>query len=674
MVKIRILISLIFFSILFGCSPQPKVENIENGKLHIELSINKNGVPYIAEVKANDTPTSYFTDLSLGEVLQNRLSNNLLKGHATVKPLSGWELSEDSIFIKAKASVLVNDCAFTMHVNLAKELPVFTVYNTVQGKSEIEIKEFPVFGTELSFSDSSRVVNWWKALDYTPQKEPITSDTHLSLNSLVHSSDNYRNVTGNVPYWTVESPSSFMGFSLAWCGGWRASLNGKRGVLACDVYLQEEETQLKLASGETVKGPEISIFCSPVSDPVTARKSWMGARSNLASRLYPTPKMGIPFIYNHWYSVRSNLSSEFIKNQVKWFDEYGFDVFMIDDGWYRYTGAWTSSTSKFEPGKFDDAIQTVHQDGSMVGLWSCPQYIRAKEPFPEHIDQPGVYSRNFKSWLVDYNAMDFNNFMVKHLDTLENQGANWWKYDQIFFSENPRSGKMKSVNAFQDGFIAARKSHPKMIFEACQGGGKMINEFTDQISQIHWIRDGNRTGYVHALANIHEALGAVGFLEPQKVQRWTNRIDETEMKTPDLLKFYCRSCMIGTWGISTDLYKISNAQRKIILEEVKNYRRINEIKKDKLIDFNFPGEYVSLVPVVFYSNDYTKAAVLLYSLTPNEKQVKFKIKTKLIDDNNYEFYDVDANKRVTVKGNTVEVSLRPGQSSGIFFIDKSAAN
>ena len=35
------------------------------------------------------------------------------------------------------------------------------------------------------------------------------------------------------------------------------------------------------------------------------------------------------------------------------------------------------------------------------------------------------------------------------------------------------------------------------------------------------------------------------FLEPQKVQRWNNRISETEMKTPDLLEFYCRSAMIG---------------------------------------------------------------------------------------------------------------------------------
>lgn len=661
---------IIAIAFVFGCKQKHQVKSLGNGQINVELSVNDNGIPYISKVNASDNSVIYFTDLSSGMVLENRLKNHFLGEKTVLKPLTGWQVTEDSIFIKSQATVKVNECEFTMHIDLVKDSPFFNVYNTVKGNVATEIKEFPILGAELILPDSAQAIRWWKALEYIPQTEQITSDTHLSLNSRIHSSDNTNHVDGNVPYWTVETNGSFMGFSIAWCGGWRATLNGKKGILSADVYLPEEETQLKLNPGEVINGPEISIFCSPVSESMIARKNWFNARNNLAAKLYPTPEMGIPFIYNHWYSVRANLSSQFIHDQMKWFDDYGFDVFMVDDGWFKNAGSWTPSLAKFKPGEFEKALSAFGSGGAMAGLWSCPQYIKAEKPFPDFIDQPGRYSEGFKSWLVDYNALDFNEFMGRHIDTLKKLGANWWKFDQIFFSDKPRSGKLKSVIAFQNGFAQARKSNPDLIIEACMGGGKMINDFTDRISQIHWIRDGNRTGYVHALTNIHEALGAIDFLEPQKVQRWTNRIDETEMKTPDMLKFYCRSCMLGSWGISADLNKISSMQREVIINEVKNYRQLNEIKKDKLIDFNYPTEYVSLVPVTFYNESYNKAAIVLYSLTPNEKFVKFKVKTRLSNDKSYEFSDVDAKSKIIFQGSVFEVTLSPGQNSAMFFISE----
>jgi hypothetical protein len=670
--RVRFLIIPIF--IAFSCKHNHHVTSLVNGQISIDLSINDKNVPYISNVRASDNSVIYFTDKSSGMVLQNRLNNNFLRNKPLLKPLSDWQITEDSIFIKAQASVKVDACEFTMHVDLMKDTPLFNVYNSVSGNVVIEIKEFPVLGTELSLPDSTQSIRWWKSIEYTPQEEQITSDTHLSLNSRGHSADNTNNIEGNVPYWTIETPGSFMGFSIAWCGGWRASLNGGPGILISDVYLQEDETQLTLNPGEVVNGPEISIFCSPVSDPVLSRKDWLNSRALLASKLYPTPHIGIPFIYNHWYSVRSALSEQFIKDQVKWFDEYDFDVFMIDDGWFQNEGSWTPSSLKFKAQEFEKALAAIRSGGAMAGLWSCPQFIEAKEPLPDFIDQPGLYNSERKAWLIDYNAMDFSDFMVKHLDTLNRIGANWWKYDQTFFAKRPRSGKLKSVNAFQDGFVAARKKYPDIIFEACMGGGKMINEFTDRISQIHWIRDGNRTGYVHAMTNIHEALGAVDFLEPQKVQRWTNRINETEMKTTDLIKLYCRSCMIGSWGISADLNKISAAQRAVIVSEVKNYRQLNEIKKDMLIEYNYPKEYVSLVPVTYYNESYTKAAVLLYSLNPNERPVKYKLKTRLTPGKSYKFYDVDRKSNAIVSGNIFDLTLNPGQNSAIFFIYEVASN
>lgn len=462
---------------------------------------------------------------------------------------------------------------------------------------------------------------------------------------------------------------NFIGFSLAWCGGWQANLAGGNEKLDCDVYLPESETQLTLQPGEEIEGPELNIFCSAKPDPMLARKNWMTARSMLAKKLYPVPEIGFPFIYNHWYAVEFDLSEKFVKDQVKWFGDYGFDVFMIDAGWYKNIGSWTPSDEKFKAGEFNKAIETIRAGGAIAGLWSCPQLTAVNKPLPDFIDQPWLYIPNMNARLIDYNAIDFNQFLIRHIDTLSNKlGAGWWKFDQDFFAPQTRSGKMKNVIALQDAFATVRKTYPALIIEACMGGGKMINEFTDRISQIHWIRDGERTGYLHAITNIYEALGAVEFLEPQKVQRWNNRISETEMKTPDLLKFYCRSAMIGTWGISDDLNKISTEQKEVILKEVKNYRRLNEIKKDNLVEFNYPTEYTSLIPVVFYNKNYTEAAVILYRMFPRNQTASFRISTRLSKAGGYQLEDVDADKATTINGNEFDLSLAPNQNSAIFFI------
>jgi hypothetical protein len=654
-----------------GCIRHETETVLSNGNMEITLAVNARGVPYINKVVIPGSDSTFFMDQSGGSVLEKRLRTRFAGKSVSISSITGWETSEDTLFINAESTVGVGKTRFTMHVELMKGQNIVRIFNSVHAGEAVIISEFPVFCSRLDYPDSIISLRWWKSLDFTAQQERITSDTHVSLFSRIHSSENPGNVSGNVPYWTISSPVSFTAFGLSWCGGWRADLNHVDGQLEADVYLPSEETQLKLDAGEKISGPELTLYFSGSQSLMEDRKSWMLARKSLAATKYPSPEMGIPLIYNHWYAVEFDLSEQYVKNQVENFGDYGFNVFMVDAGWYKDEGSWTPDQKKFPGKSFENALKVIQDGGAIAGLWSCPQYIAVQKPLPDYIDQPGLYNSFIKSWLIDYNAMDFAKFLVLHLDTLNNQlGADWWKFDQEFFSEKPRSGKMKSVIALQNGFAAARKAYPDMIFEACMGGGKMINEFTDAISQIHWIRDGSRTGYFHAVSNIFEALGAIDFLEPQKVQRWNNRINETEMKSPELLKFYCRSCILGSWGISADLERITPAQKAVILGEIKNYRRLNEIKKYNLYDYTYPGEYTNLVPVVFYDESIKKAGILFYRLFPNDKEVTMKLKTNLDPRLSYTFEDMDGNSKQVVKGNVFELRLKPGQLSGVFFISE----
>jgi hypothetical protein len=126
--------------------------------------------------------------------------------------------------------------------------------------------------------------------------------------------------------------------------------------------------------------------------------------------------------------------------------------------------------------------------------------------------------------------------------------------------------------------------------------------------------------------------------------------------------------MLGSWGISADLERITATQKTVILGEIKNYRRLNEIKKYNLYDYTYPGEYTNLVPVVFYDESIKKAGILFYRLLPKDKEVTMKLKTKLDPRLSYTFEDMDRNSKQVVKGNVFELRLKPGQLSGVFFI------
>lgn len=668
------LAALILAGCLLACNGQTATDQIlTNGTIRVYLGINDRGVPYIGRVISEETNQPFLVDSSAGFALQERLETNFLREKAKLQAISGWMLSEDSVSLKAEAKIGINQAELSLHIELMKDSPLFRTYFTVRANSGTNISEFPVYSSSLALTDSSSL-QWWKALEYTEQKELITSDTHLSLSSRIHSSDNLNGVSGNVPYWLIENKQNTVGFALAWCGGWRTTMNETDHRLTTDVYLPEEETQLNLKAGEEVKGPEMVVFCSEETNPMFFKNKWFAARTNLARKLYPAPDIQFPLIYNHWYAVEFNLSKEYISNQVRWFGDYGFDVFMIDAGWYKGVGSWTPDPRKFSPEAFSKSIETIQAGGALAGLWSCPQFVATGEKLPDFIDQPGRYNPFMNAWLIDYSAMDFSQFLTKHLDTLTNQlGAGWWKFDQDFFAEKPRAGNLKSVIALQNALAAARKNYPQLVIEACMSGGKMINELTDQISQTHWLRDGERTGYLHAVTNIYEALGAAEFLELQKVQRWTNRIDETEMETPDLLKFYCRSCMIGTWGISADLNKISRAQQTIILGEIRNYRRLNELKKDQLVEINYPGEYDNLIPVVFYDKAFRKAGIILYRMFPKNQEARVTVKTRLDPAFGYLIEDVDSGTKQMVSGNQFELNLKPGQNSGIYYVTENVS-
>jgi hypothetical protein len=643
---------------------------IQNDELSIVLSTDKSGMPCLAQVAWKGAPAAIETqDAPVVDWLPETLSPD------PRQPLT-WSVTADTQFKRAEARLhLKSKLVATWVVELAASGTMIRLRLnlTNPATNPVAVVWFPVWNAAWKMPGYTERIRWWDALSFVPREKDLTLGKRVDLHSRVHSSDD---IDGGVnPYWQLSGKSGAAYFSLDWCGGWQTEIHPVADGINLRVFLPEDETRLVLQPGESVTGPALEVFLTRADSDAARRTEWMRQRARLARAAYGGPAPSFPFSWNHWYTVRFKFDAPFLQRQVESFAPYGFDYFIVDAGWYEACGKWRPDPKKFQPGEFERRLGEVRAEGVKIGLWTCPQFVKAAEDaLPPEVDRPVFFRKFIDGYLLDMAGMDFSKHLTNHVAKLRHDyQMNWWKYDQDFFTTNAtRAGRMKNVIALQQALLAVRKSNPDLFMENCQSGGRMINERTVGMTQSQWIRDGSRTGLRHARSNWMEALGALEFLPPWTVGRWTNRPDENDPNDDELTRMYCRSAMAGTWGLVADLSKIGSRQRAIIVQEVANYRRLNEIKADCVYDIYAPTSGAPAAGVVYYNAEGSRAAILLMRWN-NQGAFTFPVQLsalKVKTDYRIERTDGFPNKPLKVEGaeRTIAVNFSAEQQSALIFI------
>jgi hypothetical protein len=638
----------ILSALLITCNNQ-KIIELKNEDFSLRLGVNQQNLPVIESGKWLKDGQNAFNNINQ-IALEDWFTKDFLTAAGKIckeQPL--WEIEQSGYFLRAKAKKNFANLTVSWIVELPPKGSMFRMRLKIHNKSEnnISIRRFPVWSSDWNInSKHPDKLHYFNSLTYTPLTKIIERDSAIVLASRVYSSDRDKE-GGHLPFWRLTNDNRSLFFSLSWCGGWKANIQKRDKSNRVKIFLPEEETQLILKSGETVSGPILNICADNNTNQVISRQHWLKQRNDLSGLLYHQPKTFFPLIYNHWYAVRFNLSSNFIEKQLAVMNAYNFDVFVIDAGWYNRVGDWQADTTKFKKGAFENSMEKIYEKGIIPGIWSCPWLLTVKsDSLPGIIDSPPFYNKFMNAYTMDLAGMDFTSYLNSHITGLKQRYfIGWWKYDQELFGLHSRAGKMKNVTALQQALASVRKSFPKLNIENCMSGGRMINEFTDQIAQSHWIRDGGGSGIKHARSNIKEALGAIEFLSPAKVQRWTNRPNELDKNNSELLKYYCRSAMIGVWGISADLHKIGLRQKKTIIKEIENYRELNRYKKSLKYEIFYPYENSDIAGVIFYKQNNSEAAILIFRWN-KEGAFSKTIKLPFINKAVYKITDIDLNETV----------------------------
>jgi len=681
--KRRLFTLLEFFaawSILFITSANGA--ELTNGSFRIELGTSPSGLPIVTQGNWVGSDVPAFTDSGDSLDLTSWLPETLIPdGSAKIKS-DPWKLSENDSFVLGQACAnLSNGIKLTWIIELSKVSSLFRLHVRLTNHSVATqtIDWFPAWAAAWQIPNGADWVRSWPALSYNRVEKELSAGARVRLGSELQSSDVSSDGEGATPYWTVGGKSARLYFGLEWCGGWSAKLQGEDNGFSFVVRLPSSDTQLVLNSGEAVDGPSVIVMPATGSDDSESRRAWIGQTRVLANSVYHGERPSFPLTYNHWYSIGFDVNADFLRRQIDSMGAYGFDAFIVDAGWYDAVGSWQPDPSKFQPGEFESILKSISDNGVKVGIWSCPQFTTAKRKrLPPEVDDPPYYEDFVGGYLLDLADSGFTDRLTSHVAMLRDRYlADWWKYDQTFFSATTRAGAMRNVIAFQDALLAVRQANPDLAIENCQSGGRMINALTTMATQATWLSDGGLTGLRHAQQNIQLALGALDFLSPWAVYRWTNNLDQMDPQNDELTRLYCRSAMAGTWGISADLSKIPDHQQSMIVQEIQNYRRMNPIKLASLYELLEPTDGAPAAGVTFYDGRRKRAAVILYRWDSKQAFAQLVAIDKLRTTSSYLVTDVDTGASTTVTGDDllrdgVGVQFGANRMSALLFIE--AAN
>ena len=644
---------------------------LTNDLIELDLAVDAQGVPVISTAKRIRTGETLFSDAGVAGGLSAWLPGSLITASRADSSTISWTLSEDTDFNVAQATLgLGKGLSATWVVELIKHGTLFRMHVILanNGARSVPVQTYPAWVASWQLPSPSPTLRWWDSLTFGAHQQTLGAGSQVSLGNQLYSAAS----GGTNPFWSVSGDWGGLYFALGWSGGWQATFNGGQNGIGFSMQLPVSETQLSLKPGDVMDGPVVEVAHVSKTQAAPARSFWMRQRKSIASG----PPPSIPLAYNHWYVVKRKIDGAFLQAQLAAMAPYHFDDVVVDAGWYDEPGSWMADLKKFNPGELESLLASIKTAGGKAGLWSAPQYVSPNiKPVPGKLESPRFLEPFLNSYLLDLWNSNYANLVTQHVQRLRSQfSVDYWKYDQFIFVPKSRAGAMKNVSAFQDALKSVRIANPDLTIENCMDGGQLINEHTLLNTQLSWLMDGTDNGLTAARANVQSALGALEFVFPWSAYRFTNRLDEMDQNDDELTKYYCRSAMAGVWGVSSDLTKIGDHQRSVILTEIANYRRLNEIKLDALYELLQPGRTSNAAGVTFYAELGKKAAIVLYRWNAQAAFSQQVALDELDTTQSYTVTDADTGLQTTATGaalaaNGVNLSFDGDRLSGIWFVE-----
>ena len=388
-----------------------------------------------------------------------------------------------------------------------------------------------------------------------------------------------------------EETGAVIGGTLAWPGNWETQFDvDQHNQLRIVSGINPFAGNYRLKAGKNFKTPSfLFTFSENGAGDVTRRfHKWArnyGMQNGKGDR---------DVILNNWETTSMDFNEEKLSSLMKKGGELGFDLFLLDDGWFgnkypRNTdqaglGDWEVNKAKLPHG-IEYLVKEAKNNNMKFGIWVEPEMVNPKSDlYVKHPDwalstpnRPLDLQRN--QLILDLANPKVQDYIFGTLDKLisENPGVVYLKWDCNRYLTNAWSnfeGKDKQSNLYTDyanGLLSVldrfREKHPSVTMMLCASGGGRMDYGSMKYFDEYWPSD-NSSGHerVKIQWGMNYFFPSIGF---------AGHVSEMGRSTPLKLRFDVG--MAGKLGMDLQPEHLNKEEQEFSKRAIKTYKEIKDI-------------------------------------------------------------------------------------------------
>ena len=468
------------------------------------------------------------------------------------------------------------------------------------GKKPITLYRFA-----SAFMPVSRGDNWmthfhgfWGA-ECTQEEEKLTNGQKVISNK-----DGLANTETDNPSFMLtmdgrpqEENGHVLGGTLAWTGTYLIKMDVHNTKFNVSAGINEETSHYILESGEVFTTPEFAMTYSTNGKGGVSRAFHRWAREYKLNQ----GKRPHDILLNSWEGVYFKVNQKEMDQMMEAFSAMGGELFVMDDGWFgnKYPrdggnsslGDWEVCKKKLPEG-IEGLLRSARKHNIKFGIWIEPEMANTKsELFEKHPDwvmrvknrplSTGRGKTQVVLYLTNPEVQDFVFGVVDNLMT-KYPGIAYMKWDDnssLMDYGSPYLPKNKQSHLYIEYHRGLNKvlkriraKYPKLIMQACAGGGGRVNYGILPYFDEFWTSDDT-----DALQRIYLQWGVSGFYPAIAMASHVSadKNHQTGRRIP--LKFRFDVAMSGRLGMEIQPKEMSEEDKAFAKRAIAAYKDIRPV-------------------------------------------------------------------------------------------------
>ncbi|SHJ84728.1 alpha-galactosidase [Geosporobacter subterraneus DSM 17957] len=316
-------------------------------------------------------------------------------------------------------------------------------------------------------------------------------------------------------------------------------------------------------------------------------------RNNLCRGYYKLKTR--PVLINNWEATYFDFTPEKLENIAKTAAELGLEMFVLDDGWFgkrnrddNSLGDWIVNKNKLPKG-LEDLTERINHQGLSFGLWFEPEMIsedsdlyRAHPDWCIHVpDRRRTNSRH--QLILDLTNEKVRKYIIESLSNILgcapiryvkwDMNRNMTEVGSAFLpAERQRETAHRYMLGLYEIMDKITADFPEILFESCSGGGGRFDPGILHYMPQTWTSDNT-----DAIERLFIQYGTSLVYPPITMGAHVSAVPNHQVERITDLRTRGHAAMSGNLGYELDLTKLSDEEKKIVKEQIGEYKEIREI-------------------------------------------------------------------------------------------------